>query len=261
MPQQNMVLHRVERDRKYAVVHLTAIEDPRLTGTAKAVHVYAMSRPDGWELSTEDIYHRFKEGKDAIGAAFKCLEKFGYLKREKSRQDGGRWLYIYTWYEKPFSSTPDFPERSDRSGSAATDNPERSPISNNHGRIDHGTNDQEKEPTAESKADQVPDVGDLKPGDAEFVKSCCSIVWAVEGCKPRPKLDPELFIRLRERFRSVNILAELPKWALYQQDHPIGPKGNGPNRLWTWMEIAEKRNRGRRKAREPGKSNEFDEFS
>lgn len=258
MPQQNMVLHRVERDRKYAVVHLTAIEDPRLTGTAKALHTYAMTRPDAWELKTDDIYRRFREGKDAIGAAFKCLEAHGYLKRERSRQDGGRWLWIYTWYERPVSSTPDFPERTDRSGSAAPENPEWPPISNNHGRNDHGTIHQEQEPAALSKSVQVPDVGDLEPADAAFVGECCSIVWAVDGYTPRTKDDPRLFLALRREFRRVNILEELRGWALYQETHPIR-NGNGPNRIRNWIRIASER-RGRHRGREPSNEREFDAF-
>ena len=97
------ILHVTHRDEKYTTINLTAVEDKNLSGLAKALHLYAMSRPPGWILRTTDILNRFKEGQKAIWKALYLLEEFGYLTRKdmpdpKTKKFVG---VVYDWYEEP----------------------------------------------------------------------------------------------------------------------------------------------------------------
>jgi hypothetical protein len=98
----NNILHKTHRDNRFTTINLTAVEDPELTGLAKAVHLYAMSRPEGWQLKIKDIVSKFKENKDTIYRAMILLEERGYLTRETIRNDNRTIVqWIYHWYEEP----------------------------------------------------------------------------------------------------------------------------------------------------------------
>lgn len=95
------VLHKTHRDRKYTTINLTCVEDSRLSGLAKAVHLYAMSRPPDWDLNTQDVINRFKEGKRAIYHAMQELVETGYLQRERERNGQRFGPIVLHWYENP----------------------------------------------------------------------------------------------------------------------------------------------------------------
>lgn len=103
----NIVQHRTHRNNRYTTINLTAVEDKRLSGLAKAIHLYAMSRPPDWTLTMQDIYNRFKEGRDAIYVALQCLVDTGYLYRNQDRNDKSKFnAVVYHWFEEP---RPDIP--------------------------------------------------------------------------------------------------------------------------------------------------------
>jgi hypothetical protein len=103
------IIHKTHRDNMFATVSLYCLQDPRVSGLAKALHFYAISRPEGWVLRMEDLYRRFKEGRYAIRKAMKELEAAGYLVRHQSRTPApdGSTRYGTTeceWYEESASS-------------------------------------------------------------------------------------------------------------------------------------------------------------
>ena len=51
-------IHKTHRDNMYATVSLYCLQDPRVSGLAKALHFYAISRPEGWVLRMEELYRR-----------------------------------------------------------------------------------------------------------------------------------------------------------------------------------------------------------
>jgi hypothetical protein len=50
-----------------------------------------LARPEGWVTSAERLAREGTEGRDAVRAALRELEKFGYLKRIRTRNPDGTW--------------------------------------------------------------------------------------------------------------------------------------------------------------------------
>jgi hypothetical protein len=100
---QGHAVLRVERDRNFKTINLAATEDPRLSWRAKGIHTYLVSRPDGWTFRVQDLVKRSKDGRDAVYAALRELEKYGYLRREQPRGDRNR-LAAVEWYIREVSS-------------------------------------------------------------------------------------------------------------------------------------------------------------
>lgn len=68
----------------------TALRDPRLSWKAKGIAAYLLSKPPGWQIWTNDLINRAKDGRDAVRAGLAELEALGYLTRERVNGEGGR---------------------------------------------------------------------------------------------------------------------------------------------------------------------------
>ena len=98
----NLIVQKTEKLNHWGKIDLTVLEDPNLTGTAKAIHTYALTRPNGWKFNMTDLLNRFHERSNAILAAFACLEKNGYMKREQLRDENGMMLGVqFNFHEEP----------------------------------------------------------------------------------------------------------------------------------------------------------------
>lgn len=87
---------RVQRDERYKVVKLDAVEDREMTWDAKGVHHYLTTRPDGWQFNRTDLVRRTPDGRRVVQGALAELEEAGYLQREPDRKaDGtfGGWVW------------------------------------------------------------------------------------------------------------------------------------------------------------------------
>jgi hypothetical protein len=97
-----LIIHRSERDTNFGTISLICNNDPNVSGLAKSIHTYMVTRPDEWELRTGHIYKCFKEKRDAITNAIRELEDNGYIKRTEERPERGRFASVtYDVYEKP----------------------------------------------------------------------------------------------------------------------------------------------------------------
>lgn len=74
----------------YTVVTNNVVRDNRISLKAKGLMVMLMSLPDGWEFSVLGLAAICKEGKDAIRGGVYELERAGYLRRVKHRNDKGQ---------------------------------------------------------------------------------------------------------------------------------------------------------------------------
>jgi len=89
-------------DNRYKTIFLGPIEDPNLSLKAKGLLTYLRTRPPDWEIRHQDLINRCKDGKAAVQTALKELEKAGYLYREQSREQNGRFTrVVYHVYEDP----------------------------------------------------------------------------------------------------------------------------------------------------------------
>ena len=77
------------------------IYDERLSGTAKAILLYMLSRPDDWQFYEDEIASHFKDGIRAVRSGIKMLIEYGYINRCKRRKGGCFQGYEYTVYENP----------------------------------------------------------------------------------------------------------------------------------------------------------------
>ncbi|MGE7114349.1 DnaD domain-containing protein [Lysinibacillus sp. NPDC047702] len=97
---------RVEKNKDYTVINNTSIQDTRLSWKAKAIHVFMLSKPDDWTFYNEEMQQWAKDGKDSFTAGLRELQKYGYVKKERRRIEGGKFDYITIVYEVPYIDSP-----------------------------------------------------------------------------------------------------------------------------------------------------------
>lgn len=105
---------------RFGVIPNHILTDPRVSLRAKGLWVYIQSKPDDWDFASERISRENLDGRDAVRSGLKELEKFGFLRRDFKRSDGGHWDcdYILSDIENTGNLTLPFSE--DLTG---TDNP------------------------------------------------------------------------------------------------------------------------------------------
>lgn len=94
---------------RFAMIANEALENSNLTWRARGVLAYLLSRPEGWSTSAERLAGQSpkgREGRDAMRAVLKELEAAGYLRREKTQDDRGRWSTSLVVYDYPQDLAP-----------------------------------------------------------------------------------------------------------------------------------------------------------
>ena len=81
---------RIERKKGYTTLQNDMIRDPRLSLKAKGMMAVLMGLPENWQYSISGLCRICGVGKDAIRGALKELETAGYLEREQSHDETGR---------------------------------------------------------------------------------------------------------------------------------------------------------------------------
>lgn len=89
---------RVEKTENYSIICNRGIRDARLSWGARGILCYALSRPDNWELTVNDLIGQAPEGRDAVKGMLQELKRFGYFKKEQ-RRIAGRFVWVGTLYE------------------------------------------------------------------------------------------------------------------------------------------------------------------
>lgn len=64
------------------VINTAILEDPEVSALAKSVHIFKMTRPDGWQWSAEEAACYFKESEGCIESALAELLELAYVKYE-----------------------------------------------------------------------------------------------------------------------------------------------------------------------------------
>jgi len=106
-----MTLFRVVHNKNYTVINNTICTDVRLSWKAKGLW---LSRPDDWTFYLSDIIKQSTDGKDSVSAGLKELEKAGYLRRRRHRDEKGQfgaaeWTFLETPSMDASEPKPDFP--------------------------------------------------------------------------------------------------------------------------------------------------------
>ncbi|PAL08898.1 DNA replication protein DnaD [Staphylococcus hominis] len=98
-----MATFRVKKESgNFVTIHKDFITDERLSAKAKGILLYLLSRPDDWQIYTEEIKKHMKDGAKSINTGIHELIDCGYIKRSKKRQENGVFNgYEYLVYELP----------------------------------------------------------------------------------------------------------------------------------------------------------------
>ena len=95
------IIRADKANENYTQISNTCIYDKRLSGMAKAILLYMLSRPDDWQFYEEEIAAHFSDGISAVRSGINILIQYGYISRCKRRKGGRFQGYEYTVHECP----------------------------------------------------------------------------------------------------------------------------------------------------------------
>lgn len=87
----------------YTVIENELINDPNLSGKAKAILIYLMSKPDGWKAHEIDIAKHMVDGTSAVRHGLKELREKGYLENRPVRSADNTHIAGWETYLLPYS--------------------------------------------------------------------------------------------------------------------------------------------------------------
>lgn len=97
-----MSIFRVEKNSNYTVISNYHLRDKNLSLRTIGLLSLILSLPESWDYSQAGLTAIVKDGEDSVRTGLKELEKFGYLERERERDENGRMKgVIYHIYETP----------------------------------------------------------------------------------------------------------------------------------------------------------------
>ena len=116
-----MPVFRVEKNKGYTVMSNHHLRNHTLSLKAKGLLSQMLSLPDDWDYTLQGLAQINKESIDAIREAVRELERAGYIKRSRERDERGCLRgTVYTIYEQPHAEpTPEEPTQE----KPALDNP------------------------------------------------------------------------------------------------------------------------------------------
>ena len=91
----------------YTQIHNNIIDNPDLSGKAKWILIYLLSKPGNWQVYENDIQRHCTDGRHSIRSGIKELIESGYIKRgERLRNEKGHVKgYEYEVHEMPIKSS------------------------------------------------------------------------------------------------------------------------------------------------------------
>jgi predicted transcriptional regulator len=105
-----MAIYRVHKKNDYTMINNYLIKDKNLQLKDKGMLLVLLSLPNDWDFSVVGLEKICKETKDTINGILNNLQKYNYLKRDKKRDDKGRFIdWQYDIYEIPKDLYDDLP--------------------------------------------------------------------------------------------------------------------------------------------------------
>ena len=106
-----MSVFRVEKTKGYTVMSNHHLRNHALSLKAKGLLSQMLSLPEDWDYTLQGLAQINKESLDAIREAVRELERAGYIKRSRERDERGCLRgTVYTIYEQPHAEpTPEEP--------------------------------------------------------------------------------------------------------------------------------------------------------
>lgn len=137
------------KDNPYVMLNKFFLDcEPKLSWKAKGILTYLLSKPDDWTIMVCDLIKKSADGKDAVYAGLKELQKFRYMDYQKVRDEKGRIIkHEYLIFETPYPENPEVD--APFTGNPEMDKPEMEkpdtdnpPLLNNDIPINEGSNNQ-----------------------------------------------------------------------------------------------------------------------
>lgn len=102
-----MAIIRANHDKNYTVINNFGLQDERLAWKTRGLLCYMLSLPDDWVFRDLELTTHAPDGKQSTRNALKELEQYGYLVKQQSRGERGKfatndWLL----YEVPLTVLP-----------------------------------------------------------------------------------------------------------------------------------------------------------
>jgi uncharacterized phage protein (TIGR02220 family) len=95
-------IRRAQRDTPFVQIDKTPLQDKTLSWKAKGLLAYLLSLPDDWQIYLSELQKNATDGKDSTNTAMAELIRAGYIHREQSTKEDGRFAgYDYTVSETP----------------------------------------------------------------------------------------------------------------------------------------------------------------
>ncbi len=92
----------LQRRKLFKTINLESLHDNNLSWKAKALHIYLMSRPDGWKLNYADLVNRSTDQRSAVNTAIDELKKHRYVDIHRRRTKSGKYHHVsWTVTESP----------------------------------------------------------------------------------------------------------------------------------------------------------------
>ena len=90
-----MAVFRINKTQDYTVMSNFHLKDRSLSLKSKGLLSLILSLPEDWNYTTRGLAAICKEGVDSIGTALKELERAGYIKRNRLRDEKGKISLIH----------------------------------------------------------------------------------------------------------------------------------------------------------------------
>ena len=99
-----------EYTNKFTIISNSEVQDKRLSWKARGIFSYLWSMPDDWDFYEVEIAKHAPDGRDSLRSGLTELEEYGYLKRERVRNNGrlggAVWIITDSPMSKSEKSTP-----------------------------------------------------------------------------------------------------------------------------------------------------------
>lgn len=94
---------RIEKNKEYVVMSNKFLREREMSLKAKGLLALCLALPEDWNYSLNGLCAICKESQTSIRSALKELETFRYLKRNRSKDAKGQFVYEYVIYETPYT--------------------------------------------------------------------------------------------------------------------------------------------------------------
>lgn len=89
----------IKQSGEFAIIHKSALLDPRLSWKAKGIHTYMLAQKDDWIFHRDVMLNFCSDGKDSLQSGLDELQRYGYASINPEKKNGKITRWITTVYE------------------------------------------------------------------------------------------------------------------------------------------------------------------